>query len=437
MNKVLLIAGREYLTRVRKKTFLLMTILGPILLTSLMVVPGILATLPGDTKEILVLDKPNLIVPNKGNDEIKLKYLGPPQDFTLEQALDAFKASESDYALVYIPTGSSWDPDFIARNIEIYGKKDIGPEVKSFIRNLVRDRIQEEKLKVQGIDPEILAQTKTQVDIRSFSLESGETAESMAEGKMALGFIASFLIYFAVFFYSSYVMRGVMEEKTNRIVEILISTVKPTQLMMGKILGVAGVGLTQFLVWIVLTGGLYLVATNVLFADQFDPEKIAAAAEAAGQSNMGMAAFKFFQNLNLGLIAGAFLFYFLFGYLLYSALFAAIGSAVDQETDAQQFVLPVTIPMILTIVMATRIIEYPDSALAFWLSIIPFTSPLAMMMRIPFGVPIWEVALSMSLMVLAYFGVVWIAGRVYRIGILMYGKKPNWKEMIKWIRYNP
>jgi ABC-2 type transport system permease protein len=254
---------------------------------------------------------------------------------------------------------------------------------------------------------------------------------------MALAFIASFLIYFAIFFYSSYVMRGVMEEKTNRIVEVLISTVKPTQLMMGKVIGVAGVGLTQFLVWIFLTGGLYLVATQVFFAEQFDPEKIAEMAKQTGETNLGFEAIQFFQSLNLPLILGSFLFYFLMGYLLYSAVFAAIGAAVDQETDAQQFVLPVTIPLILTIVTATRIIEYPDSPLAFWMSMLPLTSPLAMMMRIPFGVPAWELILSMVLLVAFYWGVIWLAGRVYRVGILMYGKKPSWKEIIKWVRYNP
>jgi ABC-2 type transport system permease protein len=437
MNKTLIIAQREYLTRVRKKSFLIMTILGPLLLTALMVVPGLLATLPGDEKELLVLDKPSLIVPNKGSDDIRLKYLGPPDQFTLEQALEAFRASESHYALVYIPTGDNWDPDYISKNVAIYGQKDVSLEVKNYVRNLVRDAIQEEKLKAQGIDPTVIAQTQTEVNIKTFSLESGEKTKSMAEGKMALAFIASFLIYFAIFFYSSYVMRGVMEEKTNRIVEVLISTVKPTQLMMGKVIGVAGVGLTQFLVWIFLTGGLYLVATQVFFAEQFDPEKIAEMAKQTGETNLGFEAIQFFQSLNLPLILGSFLFYFLMGYLLYSAVFAAIGAAVDQETDAQQFVLPVTIPLILTIVTATRIIEYPDSPLAFWMSMLPLTSPLAMMMRIPFGVPAWELILSMVLMVAFYWGVIWLAGRVYRVGILMYGKKPSWKEIIKWVRYNP
>lgn len=437
MNKTWIIARREYLTRVRKKSFLVMTILGPLLLTALMVVPGLLATLPGDEKDLLVLDKPSLILPNKGTVDIRLKYLGPPDQFTLEQALEAFRKSESDYALVYIPTGDNWDPDYIARNVAIYGKKDVSLEVKSYVRNLVRDAIQEEKLKAQGIDPKVIAQTQTQVDIKTYSLESGEKTKSMAEGKMALAFIASFLIYFAIFFYSSYVMRGVMEEKTNRIVEVLISTVKPTQLMMGKVIGVAGVGLTQFLVWIFLTGGLYLVSTQVFFAEQFDPEKIAEMAKQTGETNIGFEAIQFFQSLNLPLILGSFLFYFLMGYLLYSAVFAAIGAAVDQETDAQQFVLPVTIPLIITIVTATRIIEYPDSPLAFWLSMLPLTSPLAMMMRIPFGVPAWELVLSMVLLIAFYWGTIWLAGRVYRVGILMYGKKPSWKEIIKWVRYNP
>ena len=238
-------------------------------------------------------------------------------------------------------------------------------------------------------------------------------------------------------------MRGVIEEKTNRIIEVIVSSVKPFQLMLGKILGIGAVGLTQFLLWIILSFGLSTVASTVLSKND-EPSKIEHSITknsnkiAISPSN-GSPAEQFFkaaETINFPFIIGTFLFYFLGGYLLYSALFAAVGSAVDNETETQQFMLPITLPLIFTFIMGMNIIvNNPDSPLSFWLSIIPFTSPIAMMIRIPFGVPGWQIALSMFFLIVGFVFTTWVASRIYRVGILMYGKKVTYKELAKWFMY--
>jgi ABC-2 type transport system permease protein len=237
-------------------------------------------------------------------------------------------------------------------------------------------------------------------------------------------------------------MRGVIEEKTNRIIEVIVSSVKPFQLMLGKILGIGAVGLTQFLLWILLTTGLTAASSKFLTNDS-DKAKIENVSTSKNQPSLnaekGSAAVQFFkaaETINFPLIIGTFLFYFLGGYLLYSALFAAVGSAVDNETETQQFMLPITLPLIFTFIIGMNVIvNNPDSPLSFWLSMIPFTSPIAMMIRIPFGVPVWQIALSMSLLIIGFLFTTWVASRIYRVGILMYGKKVTYKELVKWFNY--
>jgi len=254
------------------------------------------------------------------------------------------------------------------------------------------------------------------------------------------------LIYFFIFLYGVQVMRGVMEEKTSRIVEVILSSVKPFQLMMGKIVGIALVGLTQFLLWVILTGTLYSIATVTILKDvdmkqiQQKEQTIKIGAdlnfsEMKHNADTGEIAklWNDFKSVDIVAILLCFLFYFLVGYLMYSALFAAVGAAVDSEADTQQFMMPITIPLILSFVVAESVIQDPQSSMAFWFSIIPFTSPIVMMVRLPFGVPAWELALSMSLLVLGFLFTTWIAGRIYRTGILMYGKKVTWKELGKWL----
>lgn len=439
MSKTTLIIKREFMTRVKKKSFLIMTILGPLLFAALIIAPALLANLPDGPKTILVVDVPGILLPEKGNEDYVIKYL-PRDQFDLEKAKDFFRNNPDD-ALLYIPTGDNWDPDFFKNNIKLYGKNDISLGMQSFLESLLEVKINNQKLLIQGVDPEIVAQTKTSVNLKTFKL--GETAEggeqaSATPVKMAVGYIAGILIYFFVFFYTAQVMRGVIEEKTNRIIEVIISSVRPFQLMLGKVVGIGAVGLFQFLIWVVLSAGIYAIAGATILKDKMNVESLSASqpgAEQAMDMAQGTEVLQMLTTINFPLVLGAFLFFFVGGYLLYAALFAAVGSAVDNETDSQQFMLPITIPLILAIVVTTKVIDDPNGAIAFWFSMIPLTSPIIMMVRVPFGVPIWELVLSGTLLIGGFLAATWFAGRIYRVGILMYGKKPTWRELFKWITY--
>ena len=434
-SPILLIIQREFLTRVRKKTFLLMTLLAPVLLAAVMIAPGLLASMPEEDKTILVLDEPSILLPEKGTSQFALDYLNPGE-FDLELAKQFLRESDKD-ALLYIPAGNSWDPDFIKRNILLYGKEDIGIDLQRFIERQLEEKINNQKLIQQGVDPEVVTQTKTQVSVKSFTLgeEEGNEETSATPLKMGLGYIAGILIYFFIFFYAVQVMRGVIEEKTSRIVEVIISSVRPRQLMMGKILGIGLVGVVQFLIWVILSGTIYTVVSTFIypeiFAQQVPMGPDAPDLSQVDQSNI----FAMINSINFPVVLGGFVFYFFGGYFLYSALFAALGSAIDQEADSQQFMLPVTAPMIIAITTAMNIVQDPNGPIAFWMSMIPLTSPISMMIRLPFGVPIWQMALSATLLVATFFGVVALAGKIYRVGILMHGKKVTWKELYKWLRY--
>ena len=434
-SPILLIIEREFITRVRKKTFLVITIIAPVLFAALMIVPGVLASLPADHKNIVVLDEPALLLPEVGNDQFALDYLNP-KEFDLALAKDYLRDSDKD-ALLYIPAGEGWDPDFIKRNILLYGKEDIGMELQGFIENRIEDKINQQKLLKQGVDPEVVNQAKTQVNIKSFTLgeEDGQDETSATPLKMGLGYIAGMMIYFFIFFYSVQVMRGVIEEKTSRIVEVIISSVRPYQLMLGKILGIGLVGVVQFLIWIILSSLIYVVVSQFVYPEIFAQQVISGpnGADLSVLETTGI--FDMVSSINFPLVLGGFVFYFFGGYFLYSALFAALGSAIDQEADSQQFMLPVTAPMIIAIITAMNVIQEPNGQLAFWMSMIPLTSPITMMIRLPFGIPLWEVALSGAILVASFFAVVGIAGKIYRVGILMYGKKVTWKELYKWLKY--
>ena len=434
-SPILLIIEREFITRVRKKTFLVITIIAPVLFAASMIVLGVLASLPADHRNIVVLDEPALLLPEVGNDQFALDYLNP-KEFDLELAKDYLRDSDKD-ALLYIPAGEGWDPDFIKRNILLYGKEDIGMELQGFIESRIEDKINQQKLLKQGVDPEVVNQAKTQVSIKSFTLgeEDGQDETSATPLKMGLGYIAGMMIYFFIFFYSVQVMRGVIEEKTSRIVEVIISSVRPYQLMLGKILGIGLVGVVQFLIWIILSSLIYVVVSQFVYPEIFAQQAISGpnGADLSVLETTGI--FDMVSSINFPLVLGGFVFYFFGGYFLYSALFAALGSAIDQEADSQQFMLPVTAPMIIAIITAMNVIQEPNGQLAFWMSMIPLTSPITMMIRLPFGIPLWEVALSGAILVASFFAVVGIAGKVYRVGILMYGKKVTWKELYKWLKY--
>ena len=433
-SPILLIIQREFITRVRKKTFLLMTLLAPLLLAAVMIVPGLLASMPEDDKSIIVLDEPSILVPEEGTSQFSLEYLNP-NEFDLETGKKFLRESDKD-ALLYIPSGNGWDPDFIKNNILLFGKEDIGIDLQRFVERQLEEKINQQKLIRQGVDPEVVAQTKTKVTIKSFTMgEEGNEETSATPLKMGLGYIAGILIYFFIFFYAVQVMRGVIEEKTSRIVEVIISSVRPRQLMMGKILGIGLVGVVQFLIWVILSGTIYAVVSTFIYPEIF-AQQVPAGPGAPDLSTVDQTnLFSMLNSINFPVVLSGFVFYFFGGYFLYSALFAALGSAIDQEADSQQFMLPVTAPMIIAITTAMNVIQDPNGPLAFWMSMIPLTSPISMMIRLPFGVPIWQIALSALILVSTFFCVVALAGKIYRVGILMYGKKVTWKELYKWLKY--
>ena len=434
-NPILLIIQREFLSRVRKKTFLLVTILGPLVFAALLIVPGILASMPEDDKNIIVLDEATLIIPEEGRGEYHLEYLDPREN-DLGMAKEFFSESAYD-ALLYIPSGENWDPDFIKNNILLFGKEDPSINMVQFLDGILEDRLNKQKLLRNGVDPEVVAQSATKVNIQSYTVgEEGEEEQQSATGlKMGLGYIAGMFIYFFIFFYSVMVMRGVIEEKSSRIVEVIISSVRPFQLMMGKILGIGAVGVVQFIIWVVLSGGIYLATTTLIFPEMLVEQAALRPSAAESASIQGFEIIAQLRSINFPLIIGGFIFYFFTGYFLYSAMFAALGSAIDQEADSQQFMLPVTVPMLIALVTAANVIQDPNGPLAFWMSMIPFTAPISMMIRLPFGIPIWQVFVSGGILIGTFFAMVALAGKIYRVGILMYGKKITWKELYKWLKH--
>lgn len=435
MKNLGLIIKREFSTRIRKPSFIILTLLAPVLMAVMLFLPAYLATLPGDEKVISVLDESVLLDFDKGNDELKLRYLNP-QDFDFEKA-KAFSEAADDYAFLHVPLSEGGDPDFVARNIRLFRKGDVSLSVENYLERNLEKYLQKEKLKAEGVDPEILARTKTKVNLRVVNTEAGLETENATLVKMGIGYVAAFAIYLFIFIYGSQVMRGVIEEKSNRIMELMVSSVKPFELMMGKILGIGSLALLQFLIWI----GLGILIFTIFSATFIDPAMAtgnpAAGAEqfSALQDTPAFEIYRSLQTVNFTNVLLSFLFYFIGGYLLYGALFAAIGSAVDKEADSQQFILPLTIPLILSLLVILRALDNPDGGLAFWMSEIPLTSPLVMMARIPFEVPLWEQLLSMLILALSFLGSVWLAAKIYRVGILMYGKKPTFKELYRWTRY--
>ena len=438
MNKILLIIKREYLSRVRKKSFIIMTILGPVLMAGLILAPILLMdSSDEEKKEIWVCDENNLFESQfKDVDGTEYKFFKND----LFQVKDQFITSDG-YALVYIPKFENENIDLLESSVKVYVHKPMSLSNQNQISNNIESVIESIKLKEEGLTRDIIDRTRSNVNLNTIILgESGSEKTGSTEVSMGVSMFGGFLIYIFIFLYGAMVMRGVMEEKTSRIVEIIISSVQPIQLMMGKIIGIALVGFTQFALWVSLTFVISSVATALLV----NPADINSLDMANGsemliqESDMnqdGLASvFEQLESINITFLLAMFLFYFIGGYLMYGALFAAVGSAVDSETDSQQFMLPITIPLIFSFIALQTILENPDSSLAFWCSIIPFTSPIVMMGRLPFDPPLWEVGLSMLLLIVGFIFTSWLAGRIYRVGILMYGQKVNYKTLWKWIK---
>lgn len=443
MSTISLIIKREYLTRVRKKSFIIMTILGPILMASVFVVPFLIAKYDQpEVSKIQVIDESGIFKDKLPESE---NLIFDPDTLSLAVAKTIFD-SEKHTAILYIPSNVMED----TKSVMLFSAKQPNINLVSSIESTIQKELENRKLQSHGINQQTLDQIKTKVKINTRTLTDKGEEETNAGMNTAAGLIGGLLIYMFIFLYGAQVMRGVIEEKTNRIVEVIISSVRPFQLMMGKIIGIALVGLTQFLLWIILTMSISSFVTG-FFMDKKQmteqmmkrqtpmgtplPEGVEDGAIQQSSDEVTADVFGSMQSLNFPLLIGAFVFYFLGGYLLYGALFAAIGAAVDGESDTQQFMLPITIPLILSFVVAQSVLQNPESSVAFWFSMIPFTSPVVMMVRMPFNVPDWQLALSMALLVLGFIGTTWVAGRIYRTGILMYGKKVNWRELGKWLFY--
>mgnify|MGYP001037854804 CR=1 FL=1 len=449
MNKISLIIRREYITRVRKKSFIVMTLLTPFLFAMIFVIPAlVMSNEDKDFKKIAVIEDgadlfTNVIPDTKDTD---FEYL---TGVKVDDIKNNF-AELGYYGVLYISPQVITTPNAI----QLISRQQPPIGLLDHISGSLEKEIEKQKLLAYNIEnlDEILKTINTSVRIQTIKIdETGSARETSTGISMALAYISGFLMYMLVFMFGSMVMRGVIEEKTNRIVEVIVSSVKPVQLMLGKIIGVALVGLTQFGLWIFLTLAIVTVVKTTVLPDatmeqiQQLPQSMAgnnpalegteAATISAEQITEFQSMFANAMNQPWGLIIFCFVFYFITGYLLYASLFAAIGSAVDNETETQQFMLPVTIPIILGLIVAMGTMQNPESSLSFWFSIIPLTSPIVMVARIPFDVPAWEIALSMALMIVTIIGSVWMAAKIYRTGILMYGKKSSYKEIWKWLTY--
>jgi ABC-2 type transport system permease protein len=461
MNKTGLIIWREYTTRVRKKSFIIMTIIGPVLFAALIIVPAWMAQMEDtDIKEIAVVESDSNgqpvpdslqffrdVIPNKDN--IKFTYLN---NVRLQDILKTFEATQYD-GVLYLPQNliSSGNK----ATVDFYYRKPPGVGMENHISKSIEDFLFNNKLIVKNISVQEIESLKTRVNLDRIEWKTWPAKKAdVTDINRGVGYVAGFLIYFFIFMFGAQVMRGVLEEKTSRVVEVIISSVTPFQLMMGKIIGIGLIGLTQFVAWLLLTYGISTFANDVFLpkstevhTEQAAPADIMSGS-ASGQTVKAVApdnnaeTAQFFGGImkqlgqvNFILVIGAFVFYFLGGFLLYGSLFAAIGSAVDNETDTQQFMLPITIPLILGLFVMINSFLNPSGKLAVWFSIIPLTSPIVMMARIPFGVPYLQLLASASTLIVTFLGTTWFAAKIYRTGILMYGKKVSYRELWKWIRY--
>ena len=444
MNKIVLIIKREFMTRVKKRSFIIMSILGPVLFSAFLLLPAYLTSLEDkEIKTVAVIDSSHIFINQfTGTETIKYQYLNNVDINILQSTFNEF----GYYAVLLIHPAIINSPNAAV----LYSAETINSSVQENITSNLERIIQLYRLRAYGIEENTLKSSQMHINLRTIKWDkSGKGYETNVELKKSISYIGGFLIYFFIFLFGVQVMRGVIEEKSGRIIEIIASSVKPFQLMIGKIVGIALVALVQFIIWIVLT---YSVVNQLNDKWTGQPEIQQKVEMQTGQDLMSSHAVqqneivdhdiykeeRFFNklgNINFPLLIGMFIFFFIGGYLLYGSFFAAIGSAVDSETDVQQFTLPATLPLILSIFVLMNTIQDPNSQLSLIFSLIPLTSPIVMMARIPFDIPVWQIALSAVILVVSFLGSTWLAAKIYRTGILMYGKKISYKELWKWIKY--
>lgn len=439
MSKTALIIKREYLNRVSKKSFLILTFLTPLLFAAMVFVPLWLSSIKGDeVRNVVVLDRTGKYAP-LFEDADNYKFIAG------DKSLESYKqASDKEvYAIVSITDDLIAHPEAAT----MYSEKQIPGDLSRIMNQVLSRKLENEKMAAYNIPnlKEIIKESQINFEINTIKWsEDGSESESSSLVASIVGLIFTVISYMFIMIYGAMVMQGVMEEKTNRIVELMVSSVRPFQLMMGKIIGIGLVGLTQMFLWGILTMALVL-GGQFLFMGSVDPQIMQQGSMMGhGASMPGMVEasqepaaklFGMLQTINFAEIGFFFVIYFIGGYMLYASVFAAIGSAVESQEDTQQFMTPIMIFLVFSLYAGIYSMENPEGPLAFWCSLIPFTSPIVMMIRLPFEVPLWEKLLSVSLLYVTFVGIIWLSAKIYRVGILMYGKKPTIKEMIKWLRY--
>ena len=451
MRNIKTIIGREYLTRVKKKSFLLTTFIVPILFAALCILPSVIMFMAKDTgKKIAVVDQSGIVMPYLVDTDA-VDY----EDYSAEPA-DSMKANFEELGLDVLVIVSPLDTAAKTVSVSSYSPKPLSMELKEGVQSKVNDAVEDYRLALYDITDlkQIMEDVKADISMSTYTMdESGEEKITSSEVYMIISMILSIIIYMFIAMFSGMVMQSVIEEKASRVVEVLVSSVKATELMFGKIIGVACVALTQFFLWIVLTlvlvGGFSaFVGFDSLMGDPAQTEQMMemtaqmggvdmAEMTAAMQEEEGLGAvLSTLKDINWVQMIFAFIIYFALGYLLYASLFAAIGSAVENEADTTQLQMPITLPLMLAFFIALYAFNAPDSQIVWWGSMIPFTSPIVMLARIPFGVPMWELALSIALLVMTFGACGWLSAKIYKIGILMFGKKTTFKDLWKWLRQN-
>jgi ABC-2 type transport system permease protein len=439
MSKLKLIIYREFIAKVRNKSFIMMTFLSPLLMVGVGALVFFLMKKNDEkVKKIVFVDNSTLFSKDDFSDTKTIHY----EDFTDLGIEETKKKVENGdyYGALIIPKKDSLE--ILAQSIEFYSKESPGLSIINSLEAKIERKLRNEKLNYFGIDIDKINASKIQSSIKMFNF-SGEESSKLINGlKIGVGAIAGYMLMMFVIIYGSSVMRSVIEEKTSRIIEIIVSSVKPFQLMLGKIIGNASAGLLQFFIWGILIFIIFTAASSIFGIDmaemqtsQLSAEQLEVAKKAAGGDKMQLIIQEILRLPILKMFV-LFIFYFLGGYMLYSSLFAAVGAAVDNETDTQQFMLPIMLPLILGVYVGfATVINDPHGSIAVLFSHIPLTSPIVMLMRVPFGVSWYELALSMSLLVVTFVFMVWLAAKIYRVGILMYGKKNTYKDLYKWLKY--
>lgn len=434
MNHLPLIIKREYLAKVKNKSFILMTFLSPLIVVALLSLVAYLTSVNNEkVRTITVLDESGFLNETLvSTDQMIYEYLS---DISLEEAKKV-SIENNSYGLLQLP---AFALDEVSSQIRFYSEESPSLSLISNLESKIEKRIGELKLKKLGVDLSKIKAAKTNIDMNQENFEGVKTSKTGSFLKLMFGGAAGYLLFMFIIIYGNLIMRSVIEEKTSRIIEVIISSVKPIQLMLGKIFGTSLAGITQFAIWIILIGVLSVAASFFFGVDLSatpQQEMMAGAISDASTNSELQALISEFHSLPLLNLVIAFILFFTGGYLLYSSLYAAIGAAVDNETDTQQFLMPVVMLLVVGFYVGFfTALEDPHGTISTVFSYIPFTSPIVMLIRIPFGVPIWEQAVSFSILIITFMLTVWTAAKIYRVGILMYGKKPTYKELIKWLNY--